>query len=199
MDQILKDFRSYAPVSDEGWSYFKKNLKLNLYSNGDIIQPLQDPCNKLSFVLKGVARSYLLKSDGREFTWFFHYRSDNGSAKQHLLIDYPSFNLQTPSTYGFQALTSCEIASISHSELANVFRDFPEFLVVEKRMVVCAYQQNNLRLQSLLTKPAHGRLKDFEKAHRTLFNIVPHYHIASYLGISPQRLSQLRQKSAQYD
>lgn len=196
MERIVEYFRSYAPVSDNGWLYFKNRLYLQHYRYGDIIQPALQPCDKLCFILKGVARSYLQKTDGRDFTWFFHYDSENTSAKQFILIDYQSFNLQTPSTYGFQALNHCQIASISHRNLVDVFKEFPEFLLVEKRLVVSAYQQNNLRLQTLLTKPARGRLEDFEQQHGLLFDIIPHYHIASYLGITPQRLCQLRRNPA---
>jgi CRP-like cAMP-binding protein len=194
MERIVEYFRSYAPVSDKGWLYFEERLEPAHYRYGDIIQPVQKPCEKLCFILKGVARSYLQKPDGRDFTWFFHYDSENSSAKQFILIDYPSFNLQTPSTYGFQALSRCQIASISYDNLKEVYQQFPEFLTLEKRLVVSAYQQNNLRLQSLLTKPARGRLEDFEQIHGVLFDMIPHYHIASYLGITPQRLCQLRRK-----
>jgi CRP-like cAMP-binding protein len=194
MKRIIEYFRSFVPISDKGWFYFNSLLSLRHYRYGEIIQPVQQPSDQLCFILKGVARSYLQKQDGRDFTWFFHYDSENTSAKQFILLDYPSFNQQTPATYGFQALSRCQIASISYNNLKEVYRQFPEFLTLEKRLVVSAYQQNNLRLQSLLTKPARGRLEDFEQMHGELFDIIPHYHIASYLGITPQRLCQLRRK-----
>jgi CRP-like cAMP-binding protein len=196
MERIVEYFRSYAPVSSSGWAYFEEHLDLHHYHYGDIIHPVHQPSNKLCFILQGVARSYLQKPDGRDFTWFFHYDAENSSAKQFIMIDYPSFNLQTPSTYGFQALSHCQVASISHCNLMEAFQQFPEYLAVEKQLVVSAYQQNNLRLQSLLTKPAQGRLEDFEQKHGVLFDIIPHYYVASYLGITPQRLSQLRRKPA---
>ena len=192
MERILEYFRSYAPVSDKGWDYFKKHLDLIYYRNGEIIHPAQETCDKMGFILQGIARSYLQKPDGKDFTWFFHYDDENSSAKQFILVDYPSFNLQTPSTYGFQALSKCHIAIISYPDLRDVFQIFPEFLHVEKRLVVSAYQHNNQRLESLLTKSAKGRLEKFEQKHEALFERIPHYHIASYLGITPQRLCQLR-------
>jgi CRP-like cAMP-binding protein len=192
MDRIAEYFRGYAPVSDEAWAFFKKRLHMNHYSTGDIIHPAGVPCTRLCFILKGVARSFLQKTDGRDFTWFFHYDSENCSAKQFILMDYPSFNLQAPSTYGFQALSRCEIACMSAPDLMEVFQKFPEYLTVEKRLVVNAYQENNLRLQSLLTKSAKGRIEEFEQQEGELFDMIPHYHIASFLGITPQRLCQLR-------
>jgi CRP-like cAMP-binding protein len=196
MERIVEYFRSYAPIDSSAWSFFRDRLDLHHYSGGDIIQPVEEPCTKLCFTLQGVSRSYLQKPDGRDFTWFFHYDSGNCSAKQFIMIDYPSFNLQTESTYGFQALSHCHVASISYDSLTEVFTKYPEFLTVEKRLVLSAYQQNNIRMQSLLTKPAQGRLEDFIEMHGVLFDLIPHYHIASYLGITPQRLCQLRRKSA---
>jgi CRP-like cAMP-binding protein len=192
MERIVKYFRSYAPVSDKAWTHFRKRLALQHHNNGDIIHPAQQPCNKMFFILEGVARSYLQKPDGRDFTWFFHYDDENSSAKQFILIDYPSFNLHTPSTYGFQALSRCMVACMSNHNLREVFQQFPEFLAVEKQLVISSYQHINRRMQTLLTKSAKGRLEDFERDHWVLFDIIPHYHIASFLGITPQRLCQLR-------
>jgi CRP-like cAMP-binding protein len=192
MERIVEYFRSYAPISDKAWAYFRQHLDLHHYRSGDIIHPVQQPCNKLRFILQGVARSYLHKDDGRDFTWFFHYDGKNSSAKQFLLIDYPSFNLQTPSTYGFQALSHSQVAGISNRDLMDVFEKFPEFLALEKQLVISSYQHKNRRLQTLLTKPAKGRLEEFKQEHGMLLETIPHYHIASYLGITPQRLCQLR-------
>jgi CRP-like cAMP-binding protein len=192
MERIVEYFREYAPVSNEAWEDFKARLRLDQYRSGAVIHPPEKPCDRISFILQGIARSYLQKTDGKDFTWFFHYDDENSTAKQFILIDYPSFNLQSPSTYGFQALSKCEVASMSYLELAEVFRRYPEFLTVEKRLVVSAYQHNNQRLQSLLTRSAKGRLKDFEKDQIHLFDKIPHYHIASYLGITPQSLSRIR-------
>ncbi len=196
MEQIINYFRSYLPVSDKGWLYFKKRLKLHHYKTGDIIQPLHEPSKKLCLLLEGVARSYLQKSDGRDFTWFFHYNSNKSSVKEFLLIDYPSFNLQMPSTYGFQALSNCKVAYINYHDLVDVFLNLPELLLLEKRLAIGAYHETNLRLQSLLTKSAQGRLEDFERDHAVLFDRIPHYYIASYLGITPQRLCQLRRNTS---
>lgn len=192
MDRIVEYFRQYAPVSDDAWAYFKSRLSISRYRNGQIIHPPQQTCDKFGFILQGIARSYFQKPDGKDFTWFFHYNDENSSAKQFILIDYPGFNLQAASTYGFQALGKCLIANMSYQSLVEVFQRYPELLAVEKKLVVSAYQHNNLRLQSLLTRSAKERLKDFEKDQNHLFNQIPHYHIASYLGITPQRLCQLR-------
>lgn len=192
MERIVEYFRLYAPVKNEAWDFFRENLDLLNYRSGDIIHPAQQPCKKMGFILSGIARSFLQKPDGKDFTWFFHYDDENSSAKQFILIDYPSFNLQTPSTYGFQALSDCQIAIMSYSNLKEVFKKYPEFLNVEKQLVVSAYQHNNQRLETQLTKSAQGRLEDFEQKEEALFDRIPHYHIASYLGITPQRLCQLR-------
>jgi hypothetical protein len=83
-----------------------------------------------------------------------------------------------------------------HEDLIEVFEEYPEFLAVEKRLVLNAYQQNNLLLMAQMTKNANERLKEFELEHKLLFQKIPHYHIATYLGITPQRLCQLRRKKA---
>ncbi|MEJ2621631.1 MAG: Crp/Fnr family transcriptional regulator [Candidatus Thiodiazotropha sp.] len=196
MERVIQYMRAFAPISDTGWSYFRDRLELRYISSGSTIHPAHEPCVELCFILKGVARSYLQYEDGRDITWFFHYDEDKASSQQFILMDYPSFNLLTPSTYGFQALTQCQVATIRRQDLINVFINFPEFLTVEKQLVINAYQQKNIRIQSLLTQSAKDRLEDFLETHSRLFELIPHYHIASFLGITPQRLCQLRRQYA---
>jgi hypothetical protein len=81
---------------------------------------------------------------------------------------------------------------MTYNDLKEIFQQFPELQNVEKQLVISSYQYINQRLESLLTRSAKGRLEDFVQKHRALFDVIPHYYIASFLGISPQRLCQLR-------
>jgi CRP-like cAMP-binding protein len=196
VDRIVEFFRLFYPISEEAWRYFANRLHSQYFNIGESIHAPHDISSKLCFIIEGVARSYLQKTDGRDYTWFFHYNNENVTAKQFVLVDYPSFSLQSPSTHGFQALSDCLLFYICHSDLLDVFEKYPEFLAVEKYLVINAYEQNNLLLMSQMSKSAKERLDDFEQEHGMLFDRVPHYHIASYLGITPQRLCQLRRNKA---
>ena len=77
MERIVEYFREYAPVSNEAWEDFKARLRLDQYRSGAVIHTPEKPCDRIGFILQGIARSYLQKTDGKDFTWFFHYDEDH--------------------------------------------------------------------------------------------------------------------------
>jgi CRP-like cAMP-binding protein len=50
------------------------------------------------------------------------------------------------------------------------------------------------RQVELLTRSPEERYRDLLRQCPTLMDRVPHYHVASYLGITPESLSRLRRR-----
>ena len=194
MEKLLELFSRFATLEPAIWKKFQQYLKPVRYRRGETIHQPRVVQNNTGFILDGIARSYLQKRNGKDITWFFHYYHEEATAKQFMLIDYPNFFLQQPAIYGFQALTDCEVVLLSFEAVGQLMPKIEDSVSIEKKLVISAYAHNNERMKSLLTATATERLAEFEQEHGFLFDKIPHYYIASYLGITPQRLSQLRQK-----
>jgi CRP-like cAMP-binding protein len=163
--------------------HFKKGAVI--YMEGDII-------NNLMFLNKGIARSYVIDNNGRDFTWGIYYIGKNASMKNLFIVDYASFIEQKPSRLTFEVIEDVTADSLKHQDLIKLFDSSEKWQKFGRLMSDRAYIITHNRVFSLLTENAENRYKKLVDKNPDLFEYVPQYIIASYLGIMPQSLSRIR-------
>ncbi len=137
-------------------------------------------------VMSGIVRKFLTNAKGEEFTTDFF---SNGQAITPALlrsVDFISFvNLQVVSH-------NAAILFFSYKTMEDTMqgnKDLEAFGF--KVMMQDAYKRAE-REKVLLTATGIEKLQWFRKNYPNLENEVPHYYIASFLGITPTSLSRLR-------
>lgn len=145
--------------------------------------------DRIYFIEKGVIRGFYLKAggqgDGREVTsWFMR--------ETNFIISIVSFYTRQPAHEYIELLEDGIVWSITHAQLQQLYRDFPEFnaigrLFTEKYYVLSERRSQNLRMQT-----ANERYQQLLTDFPAIFQRVPLKYIASHLGISPETVSRLR-------
>jgi len=158
----------------------KLKKKAYLLEEGEI-------CRDLYFVEKGCLRMYFLnKKSVEQITQF----ALNG----WWISDYFSFMDNAPSEYYFQAIEKSEIISINKSSFDELLEKLPQ-LERYFRLIM----QKTLAASQLRTKYHNEMSKEefylhFSSSFPEFMQRVPQYMIASYLGLTPEYLSELRKK-----
>ncbi len=142
---------------------------------------------KLSFVNKGVLRMYYLSAEGKEINTRFFLEND-------FVVEYQSFLLQKPGRYFIEALQPCELITIQHATLQKAFENSYLWNKFGRIVAEKSYVQAEKRNETLLFLSAEERYLELQRKHSAIFEQVPLYHIASYLGIERESLSRLRKK-----
>lgn len=141
-------------------------------------------CEDVHLVLDGVARhSYTYA--GQEHTIEFSRPGD-------LLTDAVSCFTQKPSQTALLAVTPLRTISLTQQQVQRLYRANPVWRECGRRATeayLLYFQQRALTLQ---LKPAATRYEELLRTHAELFNQVPLYQLASYLGIAKETLSRLR-------
>ncbi|ASK30888.1 Crp/Fnr family transcriptional regulator [Chryseobacterium sp. T16E-39] len=137
------------------------------------------------YVLKGAFHSYVIDDKGNEHTIQF-------AVEDWWLSDYNSYIHQTPATQFVEALENSIILQIDHQaeqelkdanwELATLFR-----LMAEKSAAYLAR-----RIVSNLTQSAEERYNDFVATYPKVVQRLPQYALASYLNMTREFLSKIR-------
>jgi len=138
-----------------------------------------------SFIIKGIVRSYLLDVKGNEHIIKF-------SPEGWWAADLASFFSGVPSDYNIDCMEDCEVLQISQVNLEILLDKIPrlhKFYHLLYRNSVIAYNQ---RVAASLRYTALERYQDFIKKYPDIGQRVPNHQIASFLGITPQSLSRLR-------
>jgi CRP-like cAMP-binding protein len=139
------------------------------------------------FVLKGALRGYVVGDEGQDHTIQF-------AVEDWWISDYNSYIFQQPASMFVVALEDCVLLEISYEreqalKAANhKFETF--FRMMAERST--AYMQR--RIISNLTESAPERYDRFLEKYPHIVGRLPQYALASYLGMTTEFLSKIRNR-----
>ncbi len=90
--------------------------------------------------------------------------------------------------------TDCLILKANYEKITNLYDSTPKFERLSRILAEHFFVSKEKREIELVMLDASERYEIFKKEHSNLGNLIPQYHIASYLGITPTQLSRIRAK-----
>ena len=110
-----------------------------------------------------------------------------------------SLTMGGPSTFNIDALEDTEVIQIERERFNEMFDQIPKFDRMFRLMLTRAFVAHQQRIIDNLCMPAKDRYQTFLKRYRHIEQRVPQNQIASYLGMTPEFLSQIRKKITDED
>lgn len=181
-------------IPESDWQHCAEMLTVETYAPRQVIQMPGIVCDRLRFLVSGLARACLIDAEGRDFTWSLSYGGPDSPMKNRFIIDYSSFTQCEPSQLRLEALSTVEVVSISKMDMDRLHASSLAWATIGRIMAELAYNQIQHRTIALLTLTAKERYRRLINESPVLFDLVPQHYIASYLGIAPQSLSRLRRE-----
>lgn len=145
-------------------------------------------CQEIGFINKGCFRTYYL-SEGKEINTNFTFENE-------FVTDYDSFLQGKPGRYFIQAMEDAEIVTFNLPALQNAYNQSQNWERFGRIMAEQSYKLTTQRIESFLFLDGEQRYLDLLKNQPHIFDRIPLYHIASYLGLERESLSRLRKKIA---
>jgi CRP-like cAMP-binding protein len=153
-----------------------------------IVQPNFVVKNR-NYVVEGAFRAYVVDESGQDNTIAF-------AIEDWWITDYNSYILQKPATMFVVALENSIILEISYEKeqiLKQQNHKFETFFRIRAERTAAFMQQ---RIISNLTLSAEERYENFMNKYPQIVQRVPQYALASYLGMTTEFLSRIRNKRA---
>jgi CRP-like cAMP-binding protein len=179
---LLTFLNNFHHLSEELTDRLNILLKKDTYKKKSYLLRVGQTSHKIYFIEKGLVRVFYQK-DGIEIC--SGLLSEGG-----VLISVKSFFDRVPSTEFIQALEDITVAYISYDELEALYRDFPEFNVIGRKLITAYYVKSEERNYLLRRQTAAEKVKYFEEHFSHLLSRVPRKDIASYLGVTLETLSR---------
>lgn len=185
LDQVLQSItENYAPLSEETLADVKKHASILEVEKGTILVKEGEYSDHLYFVVKGGARAYYLK-EGKTITDWFAFEND-------FISSIISFFLGVPSQHYIEVLedTTLMLLQLKDIEmLCDTYHDFERLGRLSTTKTMVQLQQ---RIVSLQFKSSKERYDSLLKKFPQIELRAPLGDIASYLGITQETLSRIR-------
>ena len=182
-DKYLKQFPHYTPSAYESAVPFlsEKTLKA-----GDFLLREGKICRNIAFIKEGLFRLYYL-NDGKEITSCF-------CKENTITTSYQSLITQKESDLAIQAIEESKLIVLSYTSLQNLFNKDLFWqqvgrLAAENEFIVSTSHNRFLTDLSATERYLHILNNDKELLQR-----VPLNYLATYLQITPETLSRIRNK-----
>ncbi len=160
--------------------------KTKAYKKGHIIQHTGDSNASAYYVKKGLLRSYIIDSKGKEHIFMF-------ASENWIIADLESLEFNNPVQLFIDCLEDSDVIIFDKNCLFKT--EFSKEKIAENaQLLYRRIGKLQRRVLMLMSSPAIDRYTYFLNTYPELPNRVPQRMIASYLGITPQALSTIRGK-----
>ncbi|MGB5818814.1 MAG: Crp/Fnr family transcriptional regulator [Saonia sp.] len=140
-----------------------------------------------NYVLKGTLRAYVVGDQGQDHTIQF-------AIADWWITDYSSYIYQRPATMFVMALEESTLLQIDYKTEQELKASNPKFETFFRIMGERSTAYMQARVIQNLTLTAEERYEAFLKKYPLIAQRVPQYALASYLGMTTEFLSRIRNK-----
>ena len=189
MKKELRELINSIPgLSEEEKGEIVDSIVVKTFRKGDYLLKEGEICNHCYYVLKGCVRQFTV-ADGEETTVGFYTEGD--VATSHL-----SYSKQTPATDNLVCMEDCTLTVGTPEGEEKAYAQFPALQAFAniKTSEITGDLQNELF--NFIASSPEERYVHLMRTNPDLFNRVPLYHIASYIGVTPESLSRIRKRLA---
>lgn len=185
--ELLQHFRNYITIEEKDEAEIAAHFRTATFAKKAILLAENARSIPHFFVIKGCLRMFYLNEKGIEQTAQF-------AIENWWLTDYLSFERQSRSIFSIQAVEATEVLMIDYKQQEALLAQFP----LLERYFRLIYQRNYGALQ-LRSKYLHEFSREelyehFSSRFPEFVQRMPQYLLASYLGMTPEYLSEIRAK-----
>lgn len=188
MSQIFKThLEKFIKINDDDFekifSFFEVRTfakKVNLLDEGQI-------CKYNYFVLDGLLRKFFINEKGTEQITEF-------AIETWWMTDNISYEHKVPSEFYIQTVEKSEILIISGDAQEKLLEEFPVMERYFRFVYQRAYAANQMRVKYIFSLSKEDFYFNLLKKQPAFVQRVPQYLIASFLGFTPEYLSEIRKR-----
>lgn len=182
---ILSHVLKRVNLSPEEQEHFCSLLTLRKLLPRQYLLQQGEICKHESYVCSGFLRSFYVDDSGDEHTLHF-------AMEDWWISDSSSFIPQVPSRINIVALEPSVILQIDRPGIEQLYNDIPAFERFWRVLNQQALISQDQRILNAISMTGAERYEALIAKYPTLEQRLPQKHIASFLGITPVFLSQIR-------
>jgi len=184
-ESLIKHLQDRVELSEEETNQFVSNFKIKKIKKRQFIVQPDFVAKHRNYVVEGALRAYVVNDEGQEHTIAF-------AIEDWWISDYNSYIYQQPATMFVMALEDAVLLQIdfeTEAKLKKANPKFETFFRITAERTAAFFQR---RIITNLTSSAEERYDKFTNQFPLIANRVPQYALASYLGMTTEFLSKIK-------
>ncbi len=145
-----------------------------------------DRSREFFYLRSGIARAWYQRND-REITGWLTFAGDLAGC-------FSSMATGEAASEWIEIIEDAQVIAFDYPRLQQAGETRPALLKLSLRILEWSYLRLEDRLAALQCTSAEERLRHLLEREARVLERVPHYQVASYLGITPETLSRVKSK-----
>lgn len=184
---LTTHIKTYLVFSEEELSEIALFFDFHSYNKKETLLHAEKRCDRLFFVAKGCLQLYFIDSLGNQKTSQF-------AIENWWLTDFLAFQSQDQSNFYVEAVENSKVLSISFSKYNELLEQFPKMEKYFRIIYETSYGAALMRLKYINSYSKEEMFFRFRDSFPEFVQRVPQYLLASFLGLTPEYLSEIKKK-----
>jgi CRP-like cAMP-binding protein len=174
-------------MSPAAWEELEPRLEITEYRKSELLVHQGSTAMEQFFILDGILKRVVANAEGKEMILRF-------AAENDMDTSYAAWRLKTPVPYSIVGVTKARVAKLSMPHWAEFLERHADVKARFEYEVMKLMSEVMAHTITLHLLDAPGRLARFQRKHRDLAGRIPNKELASYLNLTPETLSRLKQR-----
>ena len=185
-NNLINYFLKNTNLSADEVEVIAESMVIKSLKKNDYLVKERQFNNDTYFLLRGCVRQFKIV-DGNDITTNFY-------TEDQWIVSLGNFSEKTASNYNLVCMENTTVVIGNDQQANELVKQFPAIESISRQIMETVFMaQQNLMISYITDKPEQRYLK-LLKARPDIFQRVPQYDIATYLGIKPESLSRIRKK-----
>lgn len=185
---LLTHIEKFCPVRAGDAAVIGSFLEYKTYKKKELLLTEGQRCFEKLFIVKGCVHLCYLRQNGTEQT--IDFAMDNW-----WISDFMAFQHGAPAQFSIRAIEPTEVLCLSADNQRELLRQIPELNAYFHLIFQRAHAASQMRIRYLYEFSKEELYLNFVARYPDFVQRVPQYLLASFLGFTPEYLSELRKKS----
>jgi CRP/FNR family transcriptional regulator len=186
---FISHLRKHISINDEEIPVLLNYIHLVSVKKKAYLLEEGQACKSNYFVAEGCLRMFYINDKGTE--QIIHFALENW-----WIADYMSLINQAPSQFYIQAIENSVIIAVNHHKEEELFKQLPQLERYFRIMMQRVYAAAQMRVKFFHDYTKEENYRQFIALFPKFAQRIPQYMLASYLGLTPEYLSELRKKTS---
>lgn len=187
IQHLIAHIRKFCSIEPEKLSLLESFFEYKTYRKKELLLSEGDRCYEKFFIVEGCVQIYYLRQNGIAQTIDF-------AIENWWISDFMAFQHCSVAQFSIRAVETTGVLCIRADRQRELLIKVPELNEYFHQIFQKAYAASQMRFRFLYELSKEELYHHFNQHFPAFIQRVPQYLLASFLGFTPEYLSEIRQK-----